>query len=92
MVEMYQRDPLFMGDSEIDQIHKIFQCFGTPSEETWPGVSKLSEFRGNYPKWTGHKLRQRVPMMESQAYDLLQSMLEINPSKRITAKDALNHP
>jgi hypothetical protein len=43
MVEMYQRDPLYMGDSEIDQIHKIFQCFGTPNEETWPGVSKLTD-------------------------------------------------
>jgi serine/threonine protein kinase len=81
-----------MGDSEIDQIHKIFQTFGTPCEETWPGVSKLSEFRGNYPKWTGHKLRHRVPLMDTQAYDLLQSMLEVNPNKRITAKDALNHP
>jgi len=32
-----------MGDSEIDQIHKIFACFGTPNENTWPGITNLPE-------------------------------------------------
>jgi len=43
MAEMYQRDPLFVGDSEIDQLHKIFMALGTPNEVTWIGVSKLPE-------------------------------------------------
>ena len=30
--EMAQRRPLFMGDSEIDQIFKIFKVLGTPNE------------------------------------------------------------
>ena len=33
---------LFAGDSEIDQLFKIFRVLGTPTEETWPGVSQLS--------------------------------------------------
>lgn len=47
MAEMFQRDPLFMGDSEIDQIHKIFHTLGTPNESIWPGISKLSDYRNN---------------------------------------------
>ena len=39
--EMAHKRPLFSGDCEIDQIFKIFQMFGTPNENTWPGVTKL---------------------------------------------------
>lgn len=31
--ELYERRPLFIGDSEIDQIFKIFQFWGTPTEK-----------------------------------------------------------
>ena len=41
--EMAHRKPLFTGDCEIDQIFKIFQIFGTPNENTWPGVTKLKQ-------------------------------------------------
>lgn len=41
MAEMYQYEPLFKGQSDKDQIHLIFQCFGNPTEETWPGVTRL---------------------------------------------------
>ena len=32
--------PLFPGESDLDQLDKIFQLFGTPTEEDWP-VRKL---------------------------------------------------
>jgi cyclin-dependent kinase 7 len=28
--------PFLPGDSDLDQLTKIFQALGTPSEETWP--------------------------------------------------------
>lgn len=40
--EMLTNVALFAGDSEIDQLFKIFRVLGTPTEETWPGVSQLS--------------------------------------------------
>jgi len=40
--EMITNVALFAGDSEIDQLFKIFRVLGTPTEETWPGVSQLS--------------------------------------------------
>jgi cyclin-dependent kinase len=35
--EMTMRQPLFPGDSQIDQLFRIFRAFGTPTEENWPG-------------------------------------------------------
>lgn len=49
--EIAHKKILFCGDSEIDQIFKIFKLFGTPKEETWPGVTKLKEFKPTFPKW-----------------------------------------
>lgn len=40
--------PLFQGDSEIDQIFKIFQLLGTPTEKEWEGVSKLPYYNKKY--------------------------------------------
>lgn len=39
MIELITKKPLFPGDSEIDQLFRIFRMFGTPSENIWPGVS-----------------------------------------------------
>jgi len=37
---MHVKTPLFPGESDLDQLDKIFQLFGTPTEEIWP-VRKL---------------------------------------------------
>jgi hypothetical protein len=42
---------LFPGDSEIDQLFRIFRSLGTPDEKTWPGVSKLPDFKPVFPRW-----------------------------------------
>jgi len=34
------KTPLFPGESDLDQLDKIFQLFGTPTEVIWP-VRKL---------------------------------------------------
>jgi len=45
--------PLFTGDSEIDQLYQIFRFMGTPTEETWSGVSCLPDFSAHFPVWNG---------------------------------------
>jgi hypothetical protein len=37
--------PLFPGDSEIDELFRVFRYLGTPNEEVWPGVSNLPDFK-----------------------------------------------
>ena len=40
--ELARKQPLFPGDSELQQLLHIFKLLGTPSESVWPGVTRLS--------------------------------------------------
>ena len=90
--EMVNRRPLWPGDSEIDELYKIFRTCGTPTEETWPGVSNLPDYKPTFPKWPGSSLKRTVPTLDADGFDLISKMLAYEPVARITAKDALNHP
>ncbi|XP_036194786.1 cyclin-dependent kinase 3 isoform X2 [Myotis myotis] len=90
--EMVTCKALFPGDSEIDQLFRIFRTLGTPSEATWPGVTQLPDYKGSFPKWTRKGLEDVVPNLEPEGKDLLQQLLQYDPSQRISAKGALAHP
>ncbi|KAG6554698.1 hypothetical protein Mapa_003717 [Marchantia paleacea] len=89
--EMVNQRPLFPGDSEIDELFKIFRTLGTPNEETWPGVTSLPDYKSAFPKWPPKNLSTVVPGLEPGGVDLLAKMLTLEPSRRITARDALDH-
>ena len=90
--EMAHRKPLFAGDCEIDQIFKIFQMYGTPTEKTWPGITKLPEFKLNFPQFKGKGIQSYNTLIDHVGVDLLEKMIQLDPCKRISAKQALNHP
>nr|CAB3483461.1 unnamed protein product [Digitaria exilis] len=89
--ELVTNNPLFPGDSELQQILHIFKLLGTPNEQVWPGVGKLPNWH-EYPQWKPTKLCTLVPGLDDIGYDLLGKMLEYEPAKRISAKKALEHP
>ncbi|XP_028608757.1 cyclin-dependent kinase 3 isoform X1 [Grammomys surdaster] len=84
--------PLFPGDSEIDQLFRIFRTLGTPSEAMWPGVSQLPDYQRSFPKWNRKGLEGIVPSLGPEGKDLLLQLLQYDPSQRISAKTALAHP
>ncbi|OJT11696.1 Cyclin-dependent kinase 1 [Trametes pubescens] len=84
--------PLFPGDSEIDQIFKIFRVLGTPNEEVWPGVSQLPDYKPSFPHWSRQDLRDQVPSLNPEGIDLLELMLTYDTAKRISAKRTMLHP
>jgi len=92
MAEMVTKKPLFQGDSEIDQLYRIFRVLKTPTEEMWPGVSKLPDYKPTFPSWNNYHLQNQVKQLDSIGFDLLQKMLIYDPAMRITAIDALDHP
>lgn len=90
--EMVMRTPLFPGDSEIDQLHKIFQALGTPTEEMWEGVSGLPDYSDRFPNWRSRHIAETVRNLDVHGLDLLAQMLIYDPVKRISAVAALSHP
>ena len=92
MAEMIVGKPLFPGDSEIGELFKIFQVMGTPNEENWPGVSKLPCYKASFPQWKKKFLKDIFPTFDKDGLDLMEKFLEMDPEKRITIREALNHP
>ncbi|KAF5836219.1 Pkinase-domain-containing protein [Dunaliella salina] len=89
--EMINHRPLFPGDSEIDQLYKIFQALGTPNEAMWPGISQLPDYQETFPQWRTRSLGEFVPMLDRLGLDLLTKMLMYAPHRRITCAAALQH-
>jgi serine/threonine protein kinase len=69
--EMAQGRPLFAGDSEIDQLFKIFKILGTPTEELYPGSTSLPDFKATFPKWRPQSLDRIVSKLDPVGLDLL---------------------
>jgi len=91
--EMLTRKALFPGDSEIDQLFRIFRTLGTPDETTWPGINRLPDYKSCFPRWEKQSLNMFVPPL-AKALDglqLLKECLTYDPSERISAKGALEH-
>jgi len=90
--EMAMKLPLFPGDSEIDQLFKIFRILGTPNEQLWPGITAMPDFKPVFPQWKAQPLSVPCPTLDGVALDLLTKCLIYEPVKRISAKMALSHP
>jgi serine/threonine protein kinase len=92
LVEMATKRPMFPGDSEIDELFKIFRLLGTPTEATWPGVTNLPDWNSAFPLWPRLKLSKAAPNLEEKGLQLLEELLVYRPGSRISARRALEHP
>lgn len=89
--EMIKKKPLFPGDSEIDQLFRIFRTLGTPDETVWPNVTQLPDFKSSFPKWPQQSVANVLPHLCPEGIDLITKMMKYEPSSRISAKTALSH-
>ncbi|XP_063702476.1 cyclin-dependent kinase 2 [Culicoides brevitarsis] len=88
--EMIMKKPLFPGDSEIDQLYRIFRQMGTPTEDSWPGVTSLQDYKPTFPKWESSPLPQEIEKFG--ALYIFKAMMHYDPTKRISAMQALKDP
>jgi len=93
IAEMLLKRPLFTGRNEVDQLEKIFKLCGTPTPATWPEFSKLpySGFwlvPNKFFQPCFYDCFRRFPV---ETRDLMRQMLALDPNKRPSATECLNH-
>uniref|UniRef100_A0AAX7SXU9 Cyclin-dependent kinase 7 n=1 Tax=Astatotilapia calliptera TaxID=8154 RepID=A0AAX7SXU9_ASTCA len=88
LAELLLRVPFLAGDSDLDQLTKIFEALGTPTEETWPGLSSLPDYV-SFKIFPGTPLEHIFSAAGDDLLELLQGLFTFNPSARTTATQAL---
>ena len=71
---------------EIDQLHKIFQVLGTPTESLWPGVTQnYIDFKDTFPKWWPKPFNQVSLLIVTNDTSILASSLN-GPVEKMSAQ------
>jgi glycogen synthase kinase 3 beta len=91
MAELMLGQPLFPGESGIDQLVEIIKVLGTPTRD---------QIRTMNPNYMEHKFPQIKPhpfskvfrRADGHALDLIAKLLEYTPTERLSAIDAMVHP
>lgn len=88
--EMQTNRTLFPGDSEIDQLYRIFRTLGTPDKTSWPEFPKMPEYR-HFANFKSRGVENYIGNHDPLAVDLLGKLLAYNPVTRVSAREALTH-
>ncbi|XP_009410923.2 shaggy-related protein kinase eta [Musa acuminata AAA Group] len=92
LAELLLGQPLFPGDSAVDQLVQIIKVLGTPTREEIRCMNpNYTDFR--FPQIKAHPwhkiFHKRMP---PEAIDLTSRLLQYSPSFRCTALEACTHP
>lgn len=99
LAELLGRKVLFKGTDYVDQLHKIVGILGLPKDTSfWDNSSSVTEYIRNLRDESGLPppeepidFRLLFPNAPTEAIDLLLNLLCLDPSKRMTAEQGLNH-
>ncbi|XP_009629200.1 shaggy-related protein kinase NtK-1-like [Nicotiana tabacum] len=92
LAELLLGQPLFPGESGVDQLVEIIKVLGTPTREEIKCMNpNYNEFK--FPQIKAHPwhkiFHKRMP---PEAVDLVSRLLQYSPNLRCAALDALTHP
>ena len=92
LAELILGQPLFPGETGVDQLVEIIKVLGTPTREEIQSMNQnYTEFK--FPQIKAHPwskvFRNRA---DASAVDLVTKILQYSPTKRLTPLQALLHP
>lgn len=90
LAELLLRRPFVAGETDLDQLSKIFQAMGTPTEENWPGHTTLPDYVV-FKSFPATPLQDIFIAAGRDLIQVLERMCALDPNKRFTAKQALKH-
>ncbi|KAL8928667.1 MAG: hypothetical protein Q9172_000805 [Xanthocarpia lactea] len=94
--ELILRRPFLAGQTDVEQLELICQWIGTPTEDNWPGVSKLADYI-RFDKANVQPVRGKDFFLATfgtagpVGVELLMSMLALDPRKRSSSQQVLEH-
>mmetsp|Transcript_30020 Transcript_30020/g.78758 ORF Transcript_30020/g.78758 Transcript_30020/m.78758 type:complete len:513 (-) Transcript_30020:2725-4263(-) len=94
LAEMLTAEPLFPGNSDIDQLHHIVKCLGNLTRSHTEVFLRNSLFVGiRLPQVAAPvTLARRLPTLSASALELLEACLKLEPGNRDTCEELLNRP
>ncbi|KAI4334448.1 hypothetical protein L6164_019142 [Bauhinia variegata] len=93
-MELMNKKPLFPGKDHVHQMRLLTELLGTPTEAD-TGLVKNEDARRyirQLPQYPRQPLASVFPHVHPLAIDLIDRMLIIDPTRRITVEEALAHP
>ncbi|ORY16210.1 serine/threonine-protein kinase crk1 [Clohesyomyces aquaticus] len=120
IAELAIREWFLPSNTDFEQLVAIYDVFGTPTEDSWPGVSQFEFYtppddssvpapangtgpshRATSPSQSTQSSikrpqpltywRQRFPLLGEDGIDLIRGMLTLDPRKRLSAREVLEH-
>jgi len=91
VAEMFLGEPIFPGNSSKDQLLKIMQILGTPTQQEVTEMCKKSKAKLPQIQGTGLKKKFRSGT-NPLVIDLLQKVFAYSPKKRLKPLEILQHP
>uniref|UniRef100_A0A2K6U5H9 Protein kinase domain-containing protein n=1 Tax=Saimiri boliviensis boliviensis TaxID=39432 RepID=A0A2K6U5H9_SAIBB len=86
LAELLLRIPFLPGDSDLDQLMRIFETLGTPTEEQWLDMCSLPDCV-TFKSFPGIPLHHIFSTAVDDLLDLIQGLFLFNPCARITATE-----
>ncbi|KAM7261988.1 hypothetical protein ACFE04_021065 [Oxalis oulophora] len=87
LAEMFTGKPIMPGRTEVEQLHRIFKLCGSPSDDYWKKMKLPASFRP--PQYYKPTFQETFKDLPSTSFDLLTSLLSLDPANRGTAAFAL---
>jgi len=91
LAELLIRTPFFPGNNDLDQLDKIFQALGTPTDKSWPDVKALPNFV-DFKSYPGFPLTNTFTASRNDELELLAALLSLDPRKRPDCMHSLQFP